>query len=146
MVLTGNAFAPRAGQDDRRFRCGRPAASLSNAPLPCAPPLGDYDFGDLAGPQAKPYAVFPESKSRRIDKIEILSHQDATEIVVQDRYDVLAGRTRLELDKEGKGLIRCEHVYRGEKMDSREAGIRLTLDPKYQTLHWRRWAEWGSLP
>ena len=145
VVLTGNSFSLVLDKVTGDFAALDPRHQFPLLHFP-VPHLTRYDFGDLAGPHGRPYAVFPDDRTRRATKVDILSHSDSTEILVQDRFDVLAGTTRWRMDKEGNGLIRCEHVYTGEEMDTREAGIRLTLDQRYQTLHWRRWAEWGIYP
>jgi len=145
VVLTGNSFSLVLDRMTGDFVADDPRHRFPLLHFP-VPHLTRYDFGDLAGPHGRPYAVFPDDRTRRAQRVEILSHSDSTEIVVEDRFDVFAGTTRWRMDKEGTGLIRSEHVYTGEEMDTREAGIRLTLDQRYQTLNWRRWAEWGIYP
>ena len=145
VVLTGNSFSLVLDRMTGDFVALDPRHRFPLLHFP-VPHLTRYDFGDLAGPHGRPYAVFPDDRTRRATKVEILSHADSTEIVVEARFDVFAGTTRWRMDKEGKGLIHSEQVYTGEEIDSREAGIRLTLDQPYQALQWRRWAEWGVYP
>ncbi len=145
VILTGNSFSLVLDRMTGDFIADDPRHRFPLLHFP-DPHLTRYDFGGLAGPHGQPYAVFPDDRPRRAVKVEILSQSDSTEILVQDRFEVFAGTTRWRMDKEGKGLIRFEHVHTGEEMDTREAGIRLTLDQRYQTLHWRRWAEWGIYP
>jgi hypothetical protein len=40
-------------------------------------------------------------------------------------------------------LITCDYVYSGAPLDTREAGVRLTLPAACDELRWRRWSEWG---
>ena len=143
-ILTGDGFSLVVDTTRGDFVAGNSRHSVPLRHFP-VPHLTRY-FGDLAGPAAKPYAVLPDERTRRVDSVEINALAGATEIVVHDRYDVLDGRTSLTLDRSGRGVIRYDHVYRGDDVDTREAGVRLGLAPALQTLHWRRWAEWGIYP
>ena len=35
------------------------------------PHLTQYDFGDLAGPRGKPYAVYPDAKTRVVEQVSV---------------------------------------------------------------------------
>ena len=144
-VLTGDGFSLVVDMARGEFVVGDSRHNIPLRHFP-VPHLTRYDFGDLAGPDAKPYTVLPDLKTRRFEQIEINTLAVATEIVVHESYDVLEGRTSLTLDRSGRGVIRYDHVYRGDAIDTREAGVRLALAPALQTFHWRRWAEWGVYP
>ena len=115
-VLTGDGFSLVLDTTRGDFVAGDRRHTLPLRHFP-VPHLTRYDFGDLAGPAAKPYAVLPDEKTRRVDGVEINPQAVATEIVVHDRYDVLDGRTALTLDRSGRGLIRYDYVYRGDEVE-----------------------------
>jgi hypothetical protein len=105
-----------------------------------------YDFGDLNGPNSPPYAVFPDAKTRRFEKIEVKEEASGLRLVVHDRYDGFAGSTSLLIDRDGRGVVACDYTYSGQPMDTREAGIRFLLKDACDTVRWRRWSEWGVFP
>ncbi len=110
------------------------------------PHLTQYDFGDLAGPRGKPYAVYPDLKSRRTERVVVRKRPECTELVVYDRYERLAGSTTLRIDRKGLAKVACDYVYSGPELDSREAGVRFVLAPSCDELAWRRWSEWDVFP
>lgn len=105
-----------------------------------------YDFGDLAGPGAEPYAVFPDAKTRAVDEVTVQSQPEGTQIKVREHFTDFAGTTTWLLDKNGVGKVRYDYVYSGKDMNTREAGIRFELAPACNELSWRRWSEWDIFP
>jgi beta-galactosidase/beta-glucuronidase len=105
-----------------------------------------YDFGDLAGPGAEPYAVFPNAKTRAVDDVTVQSKPEGVEITVREHFDFFAGTTTWLLDKNGVGKVRYDYTYSGKEMNTREAGIRFELTPSCDELAWRRWSEWDIFP
>lgn len=105
-----------------------------------------YDFGDLNGPKSPPYAVFPDAKTRRVEKVEFKEEGSGLRLVVHEHYQDFSGFTSWLLDQNGRGVVTCDYTYSGPAMDSREAGIRFRLKPECDTLKWRRWSEWGLFP
>jgi hypothetical protein len=105
-----------------------------------------YDFGDLNGPNSPPYAVFPDAKTRRIERIEIKEESMGLRLTVHDRYEGFAGSISWLLDKKGRGVVTCDYAYSGQPMDTREAGIGFLLKPGCDEVKWRRWCEWGAFP
>ncbi|MDI6829076.1 MAG: glycoside hydrolase family 2 TIM barrel-domain containing protein, partial [Armatimonadota bacterium] len=118
-----------------------------NAPIIAFPSLHltRYDFGDLAGPNSPPYAVFPESKTRVVDKISVEETPDGLRLTVHDSYEGFRGWTSWLVDREGLGRIAYEYTYFGDDMNTRELGIKLILKPEYDEVKWRRWSEWGNV-
>ncbi len=72
-----------------------------------------YDFGDLNGPKSPPYAVFPDAKTRRFERIEVKEEPSGLRLIVHDRYESFAGSTSLLLDREGRGVVTCDYTYTG---------------------------------
>jgi len=105
-----------------------------------------YDFGDLAGPNSPPYAVFPDEKTRTIDKIDIEETPQGLKITVHDRYDLFAGWISWIIDKNGVGKVSYDYTYSGEEMNTREAGVRFALKPECDEVKWHRWSEWDVYP
>ncbi len=105
-----------------------------------------YDFGDLNGPNSPPYAVFPDVKTRQVERIELKEEALGLRLTVFDRYEGFAGSTSWLLDKKGRGIVTCDYTYSGQPMDTREAGIRFLLKPDCDEVKWRRWSEWGAFP
>jgi hypothetical protein len=105
-----------------------------------------YDFGDLNGPNSPPYAVFPDAKTRRIERVEVKEEAKGLRLTVHDAYEGFAGFTSWLMDKEGRGVVACEYTYSGQPIDTREAGMRLTVKGACDELKWRRWSEWGVFP
>ncbi len=105
-----------------------------------------YDFGDLNGPNSPNYAVFPEAPTRHFEKIEVKEEATGLRLTVHERFTNFVGSTSWLIDATGRGVVSCDYVYTGPTMDTREAGIRFSLKPECDELHWRRWSEWGVFP
>jgi hypothetical protein len=105
-----------------------------------------YDFGDLNGPNSPPYAVFPDAKTRRFQSIEVKEEPSGLRLIVHDRYEGFAGSTSWLVDKDGWGSVACDYTYTGQRMDTREAGIRFLVKAACDEVKWRRWSEWGAFP
>ena len=105
-----------------------------------------YDFGDLNGPNSPPYAVFPDPKTRRVERAEVKEEAGGPKLVVHERYEGFVGWTSWLMDKDGRGVVSCDYTYTGKPMDTREAGMRLVVNGACDTLRWRRWSEWGVFP
>jgi beta-galactosidase len=105
-----------------------------------------YDFGDLNGPKSPPYAVFPDAKTRRLERVEVREEPAGLRLTVHDGYDDFAGSTSWLIGQDGQGVVSCDYTYTGKQMDTREAGIRFLLKAGCEELKWRRWSEWGVFP
>lgn len=103
-----------------------------------------FDFGDLAGPNAIPYAVLPDATTRVIEKAEVREVDGALEITLHERYASFAGTTCWRIDRAGVGRIRYDYTYTGDDAPFRELGVRVLLDRVCESLSWRRWSEWGD--
>jgi hypothetical protein len=145
VVLEGDGFSLVFDKAKGDFAAADPRhrAALLRFPVPH---MTQYDFGDLAGSRGKPYAVYPDVKTRRVEQVAVRERPEGVELVVRDRYAVLTGVTTLLIDRNGLARIACDHVYSGPELDSREAGIRLVLKPSCDELAWKRWSEWGIFP
>lgn len=118
-----------------------------DAPITAFPSihLTRYDFGDLAGPNSPPYAVFPDSKTRVVEEVSAEETQEGLKLTVRDRYEGFAGWTSWLVDKEGMGRITYDYIYLGDGMNMRELGAKLLLKPECDEIRWRRWSEWGNV-
>ena len=105
-----------------------------------------YDFGDLNGPNSPPYAVLPDPKTRRVERVEATEEPAGLRLKVQDRYDGFQGWTSWLMDRHGRGVLACDYTYTGKPMDTREAGLRLLVSSACDEVKWRRWSEWGAFP
>jgi len=105
-----------------------------------------FDFGDLAGPNSPPYAVFPDAKAPKVESVEVRPRPDALEIEVKDRYDLFEGTMRWVIDLKGVGKVSYDYTYTGEDMNAREIGVRFLLKPECDEIRWRRWSEWDVFP
>jgi hypothetical protein len=110
------------------------------------PHLTQYDFGDLAGPHGKPYAIYPEESMRVVDSVTIEKSDESVLIRVVEHYRQLTGELSWRMDAAGMGEVRYRYVYHGEPIDTREAGVRFVCRPECDALTWRRWSEWGVFP
>jgi len=159
---------PRAGAPGRREKEGRIAIEgkgyrlvldlvkgdldagdpAHRAPLIAYPALHitRFDFGDLAGPSAPPYAEFPDARTRVVDRVAVLQRPEGLEITIHDRYHMFAGYVRWLIDKKGMGRISYEYTYSGKDMNVREVGLKLLLKPQYDEARWQRWSEWEIFP
>ena len=111
-----------------------------------SPHVTRYDFGDLNGPNSPPYAVFPDPKTRVVEDISVADRPGAVEIVVRDRFEGFTGTTKWLLDSKGMGRVECDYVYSGERMDTREQGMRMLVSAQCDEVRWRRWSEWDIYP
>jgi len=105
-----------------------------------------YDFGDLAGPNAPPYAEFPDAGTRVVEGVTVEERAEGLEITIRDRYEGFAGSVRWLIDKNGVGQVSYDYAYSGEDMNTREAGIKFLLKPECDEVKWRRWSEWDVYP
>jgi beta-galactosidase len=130
------------------MKIDRATGKITNSPVTKFPSVHvtRYDFGDLAGPNSPPYAVFPDEKTRTIDKIDIEETPQGLKITIHDHYDLFAGWISWLIDKDGVGKVSYDYAYSGEEMNTREAGIRFALKPECDTVWWNRWSEWDIYP
>ncbi len=105
-----------------------------------------YDFGDLAGPNAQPYADLPDAATRVIEGIDAEETSEGLKLTVRDRYQDFAGSVTWLIDRKGVGRVSYDYVYSGGEMNTREAGIEFLLKPECDEVKWRRWSEWGVFP
>ncbi|MHB8866599.1 MAG: glycoside hydrolase family 2 protein [Pirellulaceae bacterium] len=110
------------------------------------PHLTRYDFGDLAGPHGKPYAVFPEEEKRVVEQVDVVSHPQGVELRVREHYGMLSGTMSWLIDNDGIGRITYHYTYHGEPLDTREAGVRFVVDGQQDEIFWHRWSEWDGFP
>jgi hypothetical protein len=145
VVLEGSGFTLVFDQVAADFMPADPRhrSALLHFPVPH---LTQYDFGDLAGPRGKPYAVYPDVSTRGVDQVMVRERPECVELVVRDHFERLAGATTLSIDRQGLAKIVCDYVYSGPELDSREAGIRFVLQSSCDELSWKRWSEWGVFP
>ncbi|MGD0259510.1 MAG: hypothetical protein ABSD29_06765 [Verrucomicrobiota bacterium] len=104
-----------------------------------------HDFGDL-DPKKPPYVEFPDAKTRVVESVTVAEIGQGLEMTVKDRYKHFAGAVRWLIDKDGAGKISYDYTYTGDRLDSREIGVKALLAAKYDEVKWRRWSEWGSFP
>ena len=149
ITLEGRGFSMVLDRATGNFEVANPR---HQAPVKSFPSLHvtRHDFGDLAGYQKEknklPYAVFPDAKTRVIESVSAVEVGNGLELTVKDHYEHFAGAVRWLLDKDGTGRISYDYTYTGDKLDSREIGIRALLPFNYDKLKWRRWSEWGIFP
>jgi hypothetical protein len=105
-----------------------------------------YDFGDLGGPFARPYAVLPDPATRTIEAVAAVEKRDGLDLTVHDRYAGFAGWVRWRIDRSGMGRVAYDYVYSGPDMSAREIGIRFLLRPDCDEVKWKRWSEWDLYP
>ena len=105
-----------------------------------------YDFGDLNGPNSPPYAVFPDSKTRQVERIEVKEESSGLRLIVTTAMKTLPAPPPGSSTSTGEGVVSCDYTYSGKPMDTREAGIRFLLKSGCEELKWRRWSEWGVFP
>jgi beta-galactosidase len=145
IVLEGRGFTAVFDRAKGDFDAGDPRHTCPVIVFPTMH-VTRYDFGDLNGPDSPPYAVFPDAKTRHLDRVEVREEPFGLRLVVHDRYDGFAGSTSLLIDRDGRGVVACDYTYSGQPMDTREAGIRLLLEGACNTVKWRCWSEWGVFP
>ncbi|MCC6123453.1 MAG: hypothetical protein IT426_00675 [Pirellulales bacterium] len=144
-LIEGNGFALVFNKTSGDFNAADPR---HRSPLVKFPTLHvtRYDFGDLAGPDAEPYAVFPDAKTRAVDEVSVQARSEGLQIKVRERFDRFAGTTAWLLDKNGIGKVSYDYTYSGKEMNTREAGIRFELKSACDEHAWRRWSEWDIFP
>jgi len=145
VVLQGEGFALAFDRQAGDFRAADPRHQAAIVRFP-APHVTQYDFGDLAGPHGKPYAVYPDPKTRVVEHAAIRSRPEGVELVVRDRYAMFSGSTTWLLDRRGLGTVQYDYTYSGPELDTREAGVRFFLKPACDEVAWRRWSEWEVFP
>ena len=92
------------------------------------PHLTQYDFGDLAGPRGKPYAVYPDVKTRRSSRSLSASGRRVSKLPCATAMRCLPGSTTLLIDRDGRGQGHAATTFTpARRLDSREAGIRFVL-------------------
>jgi hypothetical protein len=104
-----------------------------------------HDFGDLDG-KKPPYAEFPDPKTRIIESVTAAETGGGLELIVKDHYKDFQGAIRWLMDKDGVGRISYDYTYTGDKLETRETGIKALLPAGCDEVKWRRWSEWGSFP
>jgi len=67
-------------------------------------------------------------------------------LTVKDHYQDFQGAIRWLMDKDGVGRISYDYTFTGDKLDTRETGIKALLPAGCDEVKWRRWSEWGSFP
>ncbi len=145
VVIEGQGFSLIFDKTTGDFRPDDPRHRAAVIRFP-RPHVTRYDFGDLAGAHGKPYAVFPDEKTRSLDRVTVKALREGLELVVRDRYRLLAGTTRVLIDRSGIAKVSYDYTYLGDDMDTREAGVRLALNPECDEVVWRRWSEWDVFP
>jgi hypothetical protein len=145
VYITGKGFALVFAKKSGDFNAADPR---HDSPLVHFPSLylTRYDFGDLAGPGAEPYAVFPDAKTRTVDEVAVQSRPEGLELKVREHFDGFAGTTSWLIDKNGMGKVSYDYTYSGNDMNTREAGVRFEMRPTCDEIAWRRWSEWDIFP
>jgi len=144
VVIRGDGFSLVFDKTTGDFRADDPRHQAGILHFP-VPHVTQYDFGDLAGAHGKPYAVYPDAKTRVVDEAAVHPRPEGVEVVVRDRYAMFAGSTTWLLDRHGLGTVTYDYTYSGPDMDTREAGVRFALKPTCDEITWRRWSEWGDV-
>ena len=105
-----------------------------------------YDFGDLAGPNAQPYADLPDAATRVVEGVDAQEVPEGLRVTVRDHYQDFAGSVTWLIDGKGVGRVTYDYTYSGEETNTREAGIEFLLRPECDEVKWKRWSEWGVYP
>ncbi|MBP6965293.1 MAG: hypothetical protein KBC96_12910 [Armatimonadetes bacterium] len=105
-----------------------------------------YDFGDLAGPNAQPYADLPDAATRVVEGVDVQEAPEGLKVTIRDHYQDFAGSVTWLIDGKGVGRVSYDYTYSGEEMNTREAGIEFLLKPECDEVKWSRWSEWGIFP
>lgn len=145
IVVEGNGFSLALDRATGNFDV---VNASHKAPIITFPALRvtRHDYGDLAGPNAPPYAVFPDAKTRVVDEVWVLDRGGALQLTIKDHYDHFAGYVRWLIDKNGVGKLSYDYTYTGDNLDTREIGVGVVLRPECDTLKWNRWSEWDIFP
>jgi hypothetical protein len=143
-LLRGDGFALVFDRTTGDFRAEDPRHQAAVARFP-SPHLTRYDFGDLAGPSAPPYAVYPDAATRVVEEATVHRTSEGVRLTVRDHYALLSGGMTWLLDRRGLGTVTWDYAYSGPEMDTREAGARFGLKPSCDEVTWRRWSEWGDV-
>jgi len=144
ITVEGRGFSLVLDRTTGDFDAANP---MHKAPIVSFPSLHvtRHDFGDLNN-KKPPYAEFPDPKTRVIESVTVAEASNGLEMTVKDHYEHFAGTIRWLLDKNGVGNISYDYTYTGDKLDSREIGIKALLGAEYDEVQWRRWSEWGLFP
>ncbi len=145
VLIQGNGFSLVFDTERGDFVATDPRHAAACVHFP-RPHLTRYDFGDLAGPHGQPYAVYPDDKTRVVDQVDVITQPEGVQLRVQDHYQLLTGCMSWLIDKDGVGRVTYDYTYRGEPLDTREAGVRFQAGPQYDEVRWHRWSEWGVFP
>jgi hypothetical protein len=145
IVIHGNGYSLVLSRSTGDLDPKSPEHKCSAQSFP-SPHVTRYDFGDLNGPNSPNYGVFPDRKTRVVEDVSVADRPGGVEIAVRDRYDGFAGTTKWLLDAKGIGRVEYDYAYSGERMDTREQGMRLLMSPKCDEVRWRRWSEWDIYP
>jgi hypothetical protein len=145
VIIQGKGFAAVFDRGKGDFDPNDPRQTCAVTAFPTIH-VTRYDFGDLNGPNSPPYAVFPEAKTRQFESIDVKEEATGLRLTVHEHYKSFAGFTSWTIDKDGRGVVACDYTYSGQRMDTREAGIRFLLKGACDELKWRRWSEWGTFP
>jgi len=90
----------------------------------------------FSGTISRPYTEYPDMSSGVIKSVIIDKREKALSVTLHNRYTDFEGSVEWLIDKEGKGIVSYDYIYRGEKVPAREAGIRFVLDRQCQTIKW----------
>lgn len=125
-----------------------PADPRHKSPLRSLPTVHAtrFDFGDLGGPKAIPYALLPDEKTRKVESVAVREAGAGAEITVKESYEGFAGQMVWLIDKNGTGSVSYDYTTSLDDLKAREVGLRMQLDAGCDTLRWRRWSEWGVFP
>ncbi|MHB1456294.1 MAG: glycoside hydrolase family 2 TIM barrel-domain containing protein [Armatimonadota bacterium] len=104
-----------------------------------------YDPGDLQGDHGKPYAIYPDAKTRVVESVSVNETANGLAVSISDRYDSFKGSIIWLIDKAGMGKVSYDYAFTGEELDTREQGIRFKLPRAYDGIKWHRWSEWGDV-
>ena len=104
-----------------------------------------FDPGDLQGDHGKPYAIYPDAKTRVVDSVTVKEAANGLALTINDHYDSFKGSITWLIDKAGMGKVSYDYTYIGDELDTREQGIIFKLPRAYDEIKWHRWSEWGDV-
>ena len=145
IVVEGAGFGLVLDKNTGQFVPGDPRHRCAMTTFPSVH-VTRYDFGDLAGPNSPPYAVFPDRATRVVEGVSATSSPSGVSLVVRERFASFTGSTTLFIASNGVGSVAYSYNYSGEDMNAREIGIVARLRPDCDELKWRRWSEWDVYP
>jgi beta-galactosidase len=144
-IITGDGFALVFDTRSGAFDPSDPRHTAAVTAFPSVH-FTRFDFGDLAGPNALPYAVLPDESTRVVEGAVARETDGGVEMKVAERFDGVAGSTTWLLDSRGVGTLTYDYAYTGQPISVREIGVRLLLEPACDEIVWKRWSEWGVYP